>query len=195
MQRHLPQTNLGGAPPRPLLGACVLLLAMVACDPSTPDGAIRIAPPVGADVPPPPQKSLDKGANRAESCVAAWPPGAGTLGPAVLRGRTRRPDGFDGPLLIELVEPPREGRGAMRLGGARCADDGPFELLLPSDMRSFQVVSFVDVDGNGPSPGDPAARTSTPLDPRQPLPEVALEPTPGARLGELSLPWMQSQPG
>lgn len=195
MQRHLPERDARAVAPAARLGLWLVLMAAAACDPSAPGSPVRIAPPVGADLPPPPQESLDKGANRAASCVAAWPGGSGTLGPQVLRGRTRRPEGFDGPLLVELVEPPREGRGATRLGGARCADDGPFELLLPTELRGFQVVAFVDVDGDGPSPGDPAARTSTPLDPRQPLPEVALEPAPGARLGELALPWMQPQPG
>jgi hypothetical protein len=195
MQGHLPGMLTRGGSRPPKMGACLILVAMVACDPAAPGSSVRVAPPVGADVPPPPQESLDKGANRATACVAAWPGGGGTLGPQVLRGRIQRPAGFDGPLLVELVEPPREGRGATRLGGARCDSDAPFELLLPSDLRSFHVVVFVDGDGDGPSPGDPAARTSTPLDPRQPLPEVALEPTPGARLSELALPWAQSKPG
>ncbi len=95
-------------------------------------------------------------------------PGSGVL----VKGSTSYGGRAGGALLIDALAPSGEGGAMKGVYHVICNGLGPFELELPPDLGTVQLMAIIDHDNTGPGPGDPVGVTAQPI-------RVGVEPISG----------------
>jgi hypothetical protein len=153
--------------------ALVLAIPFAVACPEPPPGGVGNNPGAGGAPPPPPGGQGGGG----ESAGAGGSAGPGEDGSRIPAGMRIEPEGFElaegegvklsgtvsyagdqeGDLRVELLQSTDAESPPALLHAINLDKLGPWSVVVPEDLGEIRLVAYIDLDQNGPSPGEPMA--------------------------------------
>ncbi len=142
----------------------VLLSCLAGC-PESPAPPMGEGSPAAGGVPPPPGQDARQGEGGEAGTKRVEPKGWGDAGKDGVRlaGTMTYAGTRTGTLRIDFLK-------ASKTGGMPSLEHtltppalGPWEVVAPKDAGTIVILAYIDLDENGPSPGEPKAITVDPV--------------------------------